>query len=58
MSPYTKNRVIYGRKAQLGLRILQLIGALGSLFCAIVIKNAAATVIWIVRVGVSTIEIF
>ncbi|KAE8393615.1 hypothetical protein BDV23DRAFT_32595 [Aspergillus alliaceus] len=53
MSPKTKNRVIYGRKAQLGLRTVQLIGALGSLFCAIVIKNAAATVIWIVRVGPS-----
>ncbi|KAB8278558.1 hypothetical protein BDV30DRAFT_203216 [Aspergillus minisclerotigenes] len=51
MHPNTKNRVIYGRKVQLGLRILQLIGALGSLFCAIVIKNAAAALIWIVRVG-------
>ncbi|KAE8145982.1 hypothetical protein BDV25DRAFT_163419 [Aspergillus avenaceus] len=51
MSPNTKGRVLLGRKVQLGLRVLQLIGALGSLFCAIVIKNAAATMIWIVRVG-------
>ncbi|PYH44192.1 uncharacterized protein BP01DRAFT_357811 [Aspergillus saccharolyticus JOP 1030-1] len=51
MSPHTKSRVIYGRQIQLGLRVLALIGALGSLFCSIVIKNAATTVIWIVRVG-------
>lgn len=53
MSLHTKSRVIYGRKVQLGLRVLALIGALGSLFCSIVIKNAANTIIWIVRVGVS-----
>lgn len=53
MSPKTKGRVVYGRKVQLGLRILALAGAIGSLFCSIVIKNAAITVIWIVRVGVS-----
>ncbi|PYH94615.1 hypothetical protein BO71DRAFT_440905 [Aspergillus ellipticus CBS 707.79] len=51
MSPKTKGRVIYGRKVQLGLRVLSLVGAIGSLFCSIVIKNAAETVIWIVRVG-------
>ncbi|PYI28504.1 hypothetical protein BP00DRAFT_377198 [Aspergillus indologenus CBS 114.80] len=51
LSPHTKSRVIYGRKVQLGLRVLALIGALGSLFCSIVIKNAANTIIWIVRVG-------
>ncbi|RAH59559.1 hypothetical protein BO85DRAFT_416791 [Aspergillus piperis CBS 112811] len=51
MSPKTKGRVVYGRKVQLGLRILALAGAIGSLFCSIVIKNAAITVIWIVRVG-------
>lgn len=53
MSRKTKPRVILGRKIQLGLRVLTLLGALGSLFCAIVIKNAAVSVIWIVRVGVS-----
>ncbi|PKX99057.1 uncharacterized protein P174DRAFT_447613 [Aspergillus novofumigatus IBT 16806] len=51
MSPSTKGRVFYGRKVQLGLRVLALLGALGSLFCAIVIKNVAITIIWIVRVG-------
>lgn len=51
MSPSTKGRVFYGRKVQLGLRVLALLGALGSLFCAIVIKNVAVTIIWIVRVG-------
>ncbi|GLA46089.1 hypothetical protein CBS63078_2609 [Aspergillus niger] len=51
MSPKTKGRVVYGRKVQLALRVLALAGAIGSLFCSIVIKNAAVTVIWIVRVG-------
>lgn len=52
MSPKTKGRVKYGRKIQLGLRVLALLGAIGSLFCAVVIKGAAA-IIWIIRVGVS-----
>ncbi|KAL4760190.1 uncharacterized protein BDW70DRAFT_71971 [Aspergillus foveolatus] len=51
MSPRTKPKVFYGRKIQLGLRVLSLIGALGSLFCAIVIKNVAVSIIWIIRVG-------
>ncbi|RHZ64440.1 uncharacterized protein CDV56_107210 [Aspergillus thermomutatus] len=51
MSPRTKGRVFYGRKVQLGLRVLALLGALGSLFCAIVIKNVAVSIIWIIRVG-------
>ncbi|KAL4879162.1 hypothetical protein BJY04DRAFT_103787 [Aspergillus karnatakaensis] len=51
MSPRTKPKIIYGRKVQLGMRVFELIGALGSLFCAIVIKNVAASIIWIVRVG-------
>ncbi|KAL2872769.1 uncharacterized protein BJX67DRAFT_369299 [Aspergillus lucknowensis] len=53
MSPRTKGKVFYGRRTQLGLRVLELIGALGSLFCAIVVKNIAATIVWIVRVGPS-----
>lgn len=52
MSPKTKGRVNYGRKIQLGLRFLALVGAIGSLFCAVVVKGAAA-IIWIIRVGVS-----
>ncbi|KAJ5666478.1 uncharacterized protein N7477_008926 [Penicillium maclennaniae] len=51
MHPNTKNRVKYTRGAQLGLRVVTLVGALGSLFCSIVIKNAATTVIWIIRAG-------
>ncbi|KAI9934952.1 hypothetical protein ASPWEDRAFT_175672 [Aspergillus wentii DTO 134E9] len=51
MSPKTKGRVFHGRKGQLALRVLALLGALGSLFCAIVVKNVAATIVWIIRVG-------
>jgi hypothetical protein len=53
MSPHTKNRVNYARRTQLALRVLTLLGALGSLFCSIVINNVATTVIWIIRAGVS-----
>ncbi|KAJ5363475.1 uncharacterized protein N7496_009188 [Penicillium cataractarum] len=51
MSPHTKNRVNYARRTQLALRVLTLLGALGSLFCSIVINNVATTVIWIIRAG-------
>ncbi|KAF9893664.1 hypothetical protein FE257_009832 [Aspergillus nanangensis] len=51
MSPRTKGKVVYGRKIQLGLRVLALIGALGSLFCAIIVKNVPATIVWIIRVA-------
>ncbi|KAL4918251.1 hypothetical protein BDW62DRAFT_70088 [Aspergillus aurantiobrunneus] len=51
MSPRTKDKVFYGRKIQLGFRVLALTGGLGSLFCAIVIKNIAASIVWIIRVG-------
>ncbi|KAJ5780125.1 hypothetical protein N7457_005285 [Penicillium paradoxum] len=51
LSHKTKNRVKYARATQLALRVLTLLGALGSLFCSIVIKGAAATVIWIIRTG-------
>lgn len=53
MNPNTKTRVKYTRGIQLGLRIITLLGALGSLFCSIVIKNAAVTVMWIMRAGVN-----
>ena len=56
MSYKTKDRVKYARGSQLGLRLLSLLGALGSLFCSIVIKGAAVTIIWIIRVGVSTVH--
>ncbi|KAL4780794.1 hypothetical protein BJX76DRAFT_337027 [Aspergillus varians] len=51
MSPRTNAKVFYGRRIQLGLRILSLIGALGSLFCAIVITKATTPIVWIIRVG-------
>jgi len=53
MNPNTKNRVKYTRGTQLGLRVLTLLAALGSLFCSIVIKNASAAIIWVIRAGVS-----
>ncbi|CAI7632411.1 unnamed protein product [Penicillium palitans] len=51
MSHKTKDRVKYARSTQLALRVLTLLGALGSLFCSVVIKGAAVTVIWIIRAG-------
>jgi hypothetical protein len=56
MSHKTKDRVKYARSTQLALRVLTLLGALGSLFCSIVIKGAAVTVIWIIRAGVSIVR--
>lgn len=53
MSPNTKTKVIVVRRTQLALRVFTLLGALGSLFCSIVINNVATTVIWIIRAGVS-----
>ncbi|GES57153.1 hypothetical protein ATEIFO6365_0001044000 [Aspergillus terreus] len=53
MSPRTKAKVFYGRKVQLGFRVLALLGALGSLFCAIVVKNVPAVMVWIIRVAVT-----
>ncbi|KAJ5973098.1 uncharacterized protein N7479_003016 [Penicillium vulpinum] len=51
MSYKTKDRVKYARTTQLVLRVLNLLGALGSLFCSIVIKGAATSIIWIIRAG-------
>lgn len=56
MSPKTKGRVKYARLIQFVLRVLALLGALASLFCSIVIKNASTAVLWIIRVGVSNWE--
>lgn len=53
MSPNTKKHVKWARGTQLGLRAVTLLGALASLFFSIVIKNAAVTIIWIMRAGVS-----
>ncbi|KAJ5923863.1 hypothetical protein N7466_008050 [Penicillium verhagenii] len=51
MNPKVKKWIKGARGTQLGLRSITLLGALASLFCAIVIKNANTTVIWIMRAG-------
>ncbi|KAF3394124.1 hypothetical protein F1880_004665 [Penicillium rolfsii] len=51
MNPNTKTRVKIARRTQLVLRVFALLGALGSLFCSIVINQVATTVIWIIRAG-------
>lgn len=50
MSPLTKLRVKWTRITQLVLRICELIGAVGMLFCVICIKGTDATTGWIIRV--------
>ena len=52
MSPRTKSRIKLIRIAQLVLRICELIGAVGMLFCVICIKGTDATTGWIIRVPV------
>jgi hypothetical protein len=52
MSPNTKSRVKYARSIQLVLRLVTFVGALGSLFCSIVLTHVPTTVIWIIRAGV------
>ncbi|KAJ5112725.1 hypothetical protein N7532_000770 [Penicillium argentinense] len=47
----TKRNIKWARGTQLGLRSITLLGAIASLFCSIVIKNAATTIIWIIRAG-------
>ena len=51
MHPSTKMRVKRLRSVQLGLRLLELVGALGLLFCAISINKTTGAVSWIVRVA-------
>lgn len=52
MSPRTKSRVKYTRITQLVLRVSELIGAVGLLFCVICVKGTDATTGWIIRVPV------
>lgn len=52
MSPRTKKKVQYIRRSQLFLRICELLGALGLLFCVICIKGTQGTTGWIMRVPV------
>ena len=58
MSPKTKQWVKGVRGTQLALRCITLLGALGSLFFSIVMKDVATEVIWIIRAGVSIHGIF
>ncbi|KAL1999779.1 hypothetical protein VTN02DRAFT_3986 [Thermoascus thermophilus] len=51
MSPHTRSRVKKGRYLLLFLRVCTLIGALGSLFCAICIKGTTLPVAWVIRVA-------
>ncbi|KAI4286081.1 MAG: hypothetical protein L6R38_000198 [Xanthoria sp. 2 TBL-2021] len=50
MSPRTRKKVQYTRYGQLFLRICQLLGALGLLFCVICIKGTQGSTGWIIRV--------
>lgn len=52
MSPRTKSRVKWTRTTQLILRICELIGTVGMLFCVICIKGTDATTGWILRLPV------
>ena len=56
MNPRTKSRVNCTRIAQLVLRICELIGAVGMLFCVICIKGTDAVTGWIIRVPVCMTE--
>jgi hypothetical protein len=50
MSPNTKKKVKRLRRLQLFLRLHQLLGALGSLFCVIAINKTSGSAGWIIRV--------
>ena len=52
MSPRTKTKVKWTRLAQLFLRICELLGAVGLLFCGICLKGMDPTTGWIVRLPV------
>ena len=52
MSPRTKNRVKWTRWVQLGLRVLELVGAVGALVGAICIRGIDGTDGWIIRIAV------
>jgi hypothetical protein len=51
MNPNTKTKVKRARQFQLFLRLHQLLGALGSLFCVIAINKTSGSVGWIIRVA-------
>lgn len=51
MNPKTKVRVKRARSVQLFLRVCALLGALGAVFCVILINKTSSAVGWIIRVG-------
>lgn len=57
MGPRTKSKVKWTRLVQLFLRICELLGAVGLLFCVVCITKAEGTTGWIIRlpVGVDAI---
>ncbi|KAF2668258.1 hypothetical protein BT63DRAFT_440453 [Microthyrium microscopicum] len=50
MHKNTRKRVQRARKTQLALRVIELVGAIGLLVCAICLKISQGTVAWIVRI--------
>lgn len=52
MSPKTKMRVTSARWIQQGLRMMQLLGAMGMLACVIMVRGTQDTEGWIIRVPV------
>lgn len=53
MSNATKSGIVWLRRVQLGLRSLELIGALGLLALMILIANVDALTAWVMRIAVS-----
>jgi hypothetical protein len=53
MSPKTKIAVKWARHGQLGLRVLELIGAIGMFICVVCIRGATENEGWILRLPVS-----
>ncbi|KAK5101873.1 hypothetical protein LTS08_004332 [Lithohypha guttulata] len=51
VSPHTKGRVTAAWKSQRVLRAFALLGALGAVFCIIVLRKTSTGVGWIIRVG-------
>lgn len=53
MKPNTKKQIITMRWVQFALRLLQLMGAAGLLFCVITLKGVQTAQGWLLRIPVS-----
>jgi len=51
MNPKTKKRVKFAWNSQRVLRVLALLGALGTVFCIVTIRKTSTAVGWIIRAG-------